>query len=485
MKKLLLILVISTGLITLICSGVAEQKKEILPNIVFILADDMGYGDLGCYNKNSKIPTPNIDKLANEGILFTDAHSSGSWCVPSRYGLITGRYPGRRTDLNTSMHSLIEPQQETLATLLKRNGYRTACVGKWHLGFDEVDWKNPQNISKMKGGPTEKGFDYFFGMHASLDIPPYFYIENDHAVSSPSQNIGAHASPDATSAVSGAFFREGAISPDFRHENVLDVFLEKAKHFMGNPKENNQDKPFFLYLALTAPHTPWLPKDKFVGESRAGEYGDFTMQIDDLTGQLMTYLKNNNLIENTIIFFSSDNGPVWFDEDITKYDHQSTGGLRGMKGDAWEGGSRIPFIVSSPTHFKATGLTSNHLIGFTDVMATLSDLVGDTSKDNADLNSYSFLPILTNSQFEKPMRKDLVLEKSYYRDGDWKYIKGSGQGGIAKAYAPNKENIIFERIPGALYNLKEDLSEQNNLYEVYPEKVKSMEQTLSEILKTK
>lgn len=330
----------------------------------------------------------------------------------------------------------------------------------------------------------KKGFDYFFGMHASLDIPPYFYIENNRAVQSPGNSVNHHSSPDATSEVSGAFFRAGAISPDFKHGEVLDKFLGKAKVFLTNHQKQHQKDPFFLYLPLTAPHTPWLPKEAFVGKSGAGEYGDFTMQVDHLVGQLMVYLQENNLLENTIVFFASDNGPVWFHEDKEKFDHASMGVLRGMKGDMWEGGSRIPFIVSAPTRFKK-GAQSNQLICFTDMMATLADLLGDKTFNSADFDSHSFLPILKNPDSDKPARNELVIEKNAYINGDWKYIEGSGQGGIAARYAPDKKYILSGKIPGELYHLKDDLSEQNNLYNEYPEKVKKMKLRLNEILHNK
>jgi len=456
-----------------------EQKKQ--PNIVFILADDMGFGDLSCYNSDSKIPTPNIDNLAYQGIRFTNAHSPGAWCVPSRYGLITGCYPGRLGSLNTRKQSLIKPAQETLATMMKRNGYQTACIGKWHLGFDSIDWTNPSGIDEMKGGPVEKGFDYFFGMHASLDIPPYFYIENNHAVEAPTDFIDDHSSINATSEVSGAFFRAGAISPDFKHEQVLDKFLDKTRGYLNNHQKNHQKDPFFLYLPLTAPHTPWLPKEEFIGTSGAGEYGDFVVQVDDLVGQLIAYLKQNDLLDNTIIFFSSDNGPVWFNEDKVKFEHASTGVLRGMKMDMWEGGSRIPFIVSAPSRFTE-GAKSGQMICFTDIMATLADLVGDESINSTNFDSHSFLPILNNPDSDKPARNELVIEKKSYRNGDWKFIDGSGQGGISIRYGPNKESVKIEQVPGELYNLKDDISEQNNLYEKYSEKVKKMKERLNEIL---
>lgn len=477
----------SVGLILILmltgsaCSGSKEPESEgKQPNIVFILADDMGYGDLGCYNHDSKIATPNINKLAVQGVKFTNAHAPGAWCVPSRYGLITGRYPGRLESLNTRDGSLIEAEQITLASMLNQKGYRTACIGKWHLGFEGMDWETPATINELRGGPVDKGFDYFFGMHASLDIPPYFYIENDHAVESPIFSVEDNASADATSDVSGAFWRAGAISPDFKHGEVLDKFLEKAYAFLDNHQQSHQEEPFFLYLPLTAPHTPWLPKEEFVGKSSAGEYGDFTMQVDHLVGLVLTYLEQKNLIDNTLIIFSSDNGPVWFHEDRMKFEHLSTGGLRGMKGDMWEGGSRIPFIVSAPSRF-ASGVESDQMICFTDMMATLADLTGKKLEDQAGFDSYSFLHILENRDPEGHVRKQLIVEKNAYFSGDWKFIDGSGQGGIAARWAPDKAYIVSEGIPGELYNLKDDLSEQNNLYEKHPEKVQQLLEELNTI----
>ncbi|MDX2429576.1 MAG: arylsulfatase, partial [Bacteroides sp.] len=406
-----LILPLVFGTLIFSCSSTEKTKADQKPNIVFILADDMGYGDLGCYNPESKIATPNIDGLAKQGIRFTNAHAAGAWCVPSRYGFLTGRYPGRLESLNTKSQSLIETGQETVATMLKRVGYRTACVGKWHQGFKGLDWENPEYIDVLKDGPVEKGFDYFFGMHASLDIPPYFYIENDRATESPSLAVEDRASPDATSDVSGAFYRAGAIAPDFKHEEVLDKFFAKATGFLDRHQENHKDEPFFLYFPLTAPHTPWLPKEEFVGKSGAGEYGDFTMQVDQLVGQVMAYLEESGQLENTIVFFSSDNGPVWFHEDIVKYDHASVGDLRGMKGDLWEGGSRIPFIVSAPSRF-GSGLKSDQMISFTDMLATLADLVGAELPDQSGFDSYSFLHVLQNRESDNPVRNETIIEKN-------------------------------------------------------------------------
>ena len=467
------------------CSN-AEKKgagkkpdEDQKPNIVFILADDMGYGDPGCYNPASKIASPHIDGLAARGIRFTNAHAAGAWCVPSRYGLLTGRYPGRLESLNTKNGSIIDAGQETIASMLKRSGYRTACVGKWHQGFKGLDWENPGNIGVLKEGPVEKGFDYFFGMHASLDIPPYFYIENDHAVQAPGLSVDDNASPDATSDVSGAFWRGGGIAPDFRHEEVLDTFLDKARGFMNRHQKDHRGSPFFLYLALTAPHTPWLPSEEFKGKSGAGEYGDFTMQVDHLVGQVLAYLEDMELLENTIVIFSSDNGPVWFHEDIEKYEHASVGDLRGMKGDLWEGGSRIPFIVSAPFRFKA-GKVSDQMIGFTDMLATLADLVGEELAEGT-YDSHSFLPVLMDRESKQALRDELVIEKNAILSGKWKFIDGSGQGGIAARWAPDKAYIVTDDIPGELYDLEKDFSEQYNLYDQYPEKVEELKGKLQKL----
>ena len=484
MNKLVLILFLSTGIFFSACSSADKTAEQQKPNIVFILADDMGYGDLGCYNSESKIATPNIDGLAEQGIRFTNAHAPGAWCVPSRYGLLTGRYPGRLESLNTRSKSLIEPGQETLASMLKRSGYQTACIGKWHQGFKGLDWDKPENIGELKDGPVEKGFDYFFGLHASLDIPPYFYVENDRAVQSPGLTVNDHASKDATSDVSGAFFRGGAISPDFKHEEVLDRFLGKACAFLDRHQEDHRDAPFFLYLPLSAPHTPWLPKEAFQGKSAAGEYGDFTMQVDHLVGQVLAYLRDQDLMDHTIVFFSSDNGPVWFHEDIVKYEHASVGELRGMKGDMWEGGSRIPFIVSEPSRFTA-GRESDHMICFTDMMATLADILGEELPAQAEFDSYSFLHILKNIEADQPVRKEVIIEKNAILSGGWKFIEGSGQGSIAARWAPDKSLIIQEQIPGELYNLEKDISEQHNLYDLFPEKVALMRSRLDEIVAQK
>lgn len=432
----------------------------------------MGYGDARCYNPSSKIPTPNIDALAAMGMIFLDAHAPAAWCVPSRYGLMTGTYPAR-AKMDWKERSLIGSAQETLATLLKRNGYNTACIGKWHLGFDNLNWENPEENVFLSGGPIEKGFDYFFGMHASLDIPPYFYIENNRLVEKATSSVDDNESKGATSAISGAFWRKGASAPNFKHEEVLEMFESKAQSFIDNHIESNTENPFFLYLPLTAPHTPWLPKENYKGKSGAGEYGDFVMQVDQTVGNMLALLKEHGLSENTIVIFSSDNGPVWFERDIEKFEHDSKAGLKGMKIDQWEGGSRIPFIFSWPNRIPK-GAKSNQLLCFTDMLATFAALIGDTTLNKNNFDSHDMSPALLNRDYSKPIRRELLVGDKIYRKDNFKLITGSGLGGLSRTYDPDSIYLHEEGNRGELYDVSKDIAESNNLFDSRPEIVKEL-----------
>ncbi|MEM6845805.1 MAG: arylsulfatase [Bacteroidota bacterium] len=460
----------------LACQSTTEELSEAsqpnLPNIVIILADDMGYGDPGSYNLDSKIPTPNIDQIAQNGVKFTDAHSPGPWCVPSRYGLITGQYP-YRTQLNWRERGLIDPNQRTIAKLLKEHGYRTGMVGKWHLGFDSIDWSNIPADQEFRGGPIDHGFDEFFGMHASLDIPPYFYIEGDRAVEAPSDTVADNQSADATTTISGAFWRGGDMAPSFSHEEVLPKFTERAVSFL---EKQPSSQPFFLYLALTAPHTPWVPTEEFVGTTSVGEYGDFTKQVDHIVGQITSTLDSLGFTENTFLIFTSDNGPVWFPEDVEKFDHRSMGSLRGMKIDHWEGGHRIPFVAQWPGEIPA-GTVRNDLMGFTDIFATLAAVVGDSSS-LADKDSYNMLPAFQNEATE-PIRPEMIIGERVVRQGSWKFIRDGGEGGLGRSYGYQGREPAPQ--VDELYNLIEDLSETNNLAEQQPEKAKELKGLLPEL----
>lgn len=448
-----------------------EDNKDLL-NIVFILADDMGYGDVQSFNPASKISTPFLNQLASEGMKFTDAHAPGSWCVPSRYGLMTGQYPIRKS-MDVKKRGLIGNNQLTIASLLKRNGYHTGMVGKWHLGFDGVsDWDKADFSQPLQGGPADHGFDYFFGMHASTDIPPYFFIENKHAVKAPVDSISENQSPDATTTISGAFWRGGKIAPGFKHEEVMPTFTKKAISFMESHVKEKKQQPFFLYFALTGPHTPWVAQNQFKGQSRVGEYGDFAMQVDHTIGEVLNTLEKLGLKENTLVIVTSDNGPVWFKEDIQKFNHHASGPYRGMKLDAYEGAHRMPFIARWPAKIKPN-TSSSQLLCFTDMLATFAAVVGDTLSYNSSRDSHNLFAFL-NKKIAR--RKGLIIEAHTVREGDWKLIIGNGTGVLQRQWGMVKAPPV----PGELYNLKKDPQEKNNLYIKYPKKVAELKRRLGE-----
>ena len=447
-------------LAALICSPLFSDEK---PNIVFILADDLGYGDIRAYNPEGKIDTPHLDKLANEGMRFTDAHSGGSTCVPSRYALMTGRYP-IRAELKVKEQPTTEEDRWTIASLLQANGYQTAMVGKWHQGFDMPPQKaGPAVFDHSKpitGGPVDRGFDSFFGMHASLDIPPYFYIRDRKATAEPNETIEARTSegdPEGWNRIQGAFWREGPIGKDFVHEEVTPRFLSEAQAVLKSYQSSGSQNPLFLYLALPSPHTPWLPTEEFQGKSRVGMWGDFVMQIDATVGALMETLDQTGLKDNTLVIFSSDNGPVWYEENTEKFGHASAGPLRGRKGTLWEGAHRVPFLMRWPNVIEA-GTANDQLISFADVFATFSELIGlDSVPKGAAPDSHSFLGALKGHDL--PDRPGIVHDINSIRVGDWKLmLPRKGKRGS----------------PGELYNLKNDLGETNNLYEKRSKLVESM-----------
>ena len=450
-----------------------------LPNILIILVDDMGYGDPGCYNPDSRIPTPHIDGIARDGMRFTDAHAAGALCHPSRYGLMTGCYPFR-TDLSVwRNHATILEDQLTVASMLQTRGYHTAMIGKWHLGFEERGYDRP-----LSGGPVDRGFEHFFGIRASTDIPPYFYIQDDRAVQPPSGHIMASNS-EGWSPIQGAFWRDGGIAPDMDLKEVLPRFTNEAIALIHSHAREDvtREKPLFLYLAYPAPHTPWLPSLEYVGESGAGMYGDFLMMVDAQIGRVLASLDDLGFDENTLVIFSSDNGPVWYEKDVRRYGHDASGGLRGMKGDAWEGGHRMPFIVRWPGKVKAGSISTN-IIGFTDVLATLAEVTGELLPEGTGSDSFSFLPALIETQSEvKNSRPPLVMRSANgtyaIRSGEWKLIDHLGSGGFSQ---PGRIDPGPGDPTGQLYNLQEDPGETKNLYLLYPDVVARLQNELKQIL---
>ncbi|MCA9215856.1 MAG: arylsulfatase [Planctomycetales bacterium] len=461
----------------LMASSIAMADAQ-RPNIVIILVDDMGYGDPGCYNDHSKIATPHIDSLARDGMRFSDAHAPGPLCHMSRYGLMTGRYPFRTNTGVWREQPLIEEDQMTIASLATSNGYTTAMVGKWHLGFKENGYDKP-----LPGGPVDRGFHSYFGIRASTDIPPYFYIRDRHAVQPPTLTIEANNS-EGWSPIQGEFWRAGGIAPDLKLDEVLPRFTNEAINVIDDHKKQNADHRLMLYLAYPAPHTPWLPSKEFSGKSGAGMYGDFLMMVDAEIGRVLAALHVAGMANDTLLVFSSDNGPVWFDEDVERFGHDSSGGLRGMKADAWEAGHRMPFIVRWPGRV-APSTQSDQLLCFTDLLATFAEIWNADLPDEAGPDSFSFLTALTdNEQPSKPVRTDFVMQAGSastmtIRSGKWKLITGLGSGGFSE---PRRVQPGPGGPTGQLYDMSKDRGETANLYLQNPEVVEQLTQEMDHIV---
>jgi arylsulfatase A-like enzyme len=461
------------------CCGLPFAHAAGKPNIVLLLVDDMGYGDPRCYNPHSQIATPNIDRLAQEGLRFTDAHAPGPLCHPSRYGLLTGRYPFRTDVSRWPKQPLIEKGQVTIASLLRDEGYHTAMVGKWHLGFRENGYDQP-----LPGGPVDCGFDSFFGLRASTDISPYFFIRGNRAVAPPTAQVAEQHS-EGWSPIQGEFWRGGGIAPGLELKDVLPRLTDEACAVIHAHAGRQSDArpPLMLYLAFTAPHTPWLAAAEFSGKSGAGMYGDFVMMVDAQIGRVLAALDKAGMSRDTLLIFTSDNGPVWLSADVARLGHDAAGGLRGMKADAWEGGHRMPFIVRWPGRVKA-GAVSDQTICFTDLLATFADLCGVKLAAGAGPDSFSFLPVLEGRQPQgQPVRGPIVMQAGsspamMIRSGDWKFINQLGSGGFSK---PSSIKPKAGDPAGQLYNLRHDLAETNNLYLQHPEVVARLEAEMRRI----
>ncbi|QQE11548.1 arylsulfatase [Planctomycetota bacterium] len=463
------------------------------PNIIYILADDLGYGDVSCYNPDGKIHTPNLDRLAKQGKRFTNAHANSAVCTPTRYGIITGRYCWR-SELKSSViggytPALIENDRMTVASFLKDNGYQTACIGKWHLGMDWTQ-QNGEKVKDYKGfteinnidfnhpienGPTTNGFDYYYGISGSLDMPPYAYIENDAVTEI----------PDRTTKMMGGkeFWREGWTAPNFKHVEVLEHLTDRAIDYIADQAKSRA--PFFLYLPLPAPHGPILPTEKYIGASNTNLYGDFVVMMDDMIGRILDSIDNANITENTIIVFTSDNGcsPIANFKELAEADHSPSYKFRGHKADIYEGGHRIPFIVRWPAKVEADTI-DNGIICLTDLLRTCSDMLDTSLPDNAGEDSFSFLPRLTDSSEDTLTRPYTVLHSfngSFaIRMDDWKLEMCPGSGGWSFPYPGSDDEADLPLIQ--LYNLADDISEQHNLQHLYPDKVSIMKKQLAECI---
>ncbi len=470
-----------------------EDSSADLPHVVYILADDLGWGDISVQNPESKIQTPNIDRLAQEGMRFTDMHTPSSVCTPTRYGILTGEYAWRsrlkRGVLFGYDLPLIPENKTTVADLMQRNGYYTAGVGKWHLGLpfpvqEGSDYlqRHQDSVTTLgtsedvafletfeAGGPTDLGFDEYYGIPASLDMAPYGYIENSGWETLPTDSVAAEVrSPDYDK----GFWRGGEASPEFDHRQVLPKITERAVKVINEHGQSRTNQPLFLYFPLTAPHTPWLPTEEFRGKSQAGKYGDFVVMVDDVVGQVMQALEEQEMADNTLIIFTSDNG-AHLDHVGDEYEHSGNADWRGQKADIHEGGHRVPFIARWPNHIPANQ-TSSALGCLTDLMATAAATVGDSLANEVGVDSYNLLPVMLGEQPESA--REVVVHHSLdgmfsVRQGDWKLIVGRGSGGFTQ---PRREEVAEGEPTGQLYNLANDPSEQNNLFVEEPEKLEEL-----------
>ena len=504
-------------LVSLLLAGLpalcAADSSQARPNIIVILADDLGYGDVGCYNSESKVATPYLDRLAREGMRFTDAHSASTVCTPSRYSLMTGRMcfrTGYRGGVFTGVGgpSLIEPERLTLPGMLRQQGYSTACVGKWHIGMTfytqagvpahevkieaangsarEVERVRLVDFSRaIPDGPIHRGFDYFFGT-ACCPTTDWLYanIENDRVPVPPDRLLDASRLPQHPYS---ADCRRGWVAPGFDHEMADLVFLEKSQAWIEQHVRQTPDKPFFLYHAMQAVHLPSFAAPAFQGATRAGPHGDFIAEMDHVVGQLMSTLEKLGIADNTLIIFSSDNGPETTSVAHMRADFQHDGARpwRGVKRDQWEGGHRVPFIVRWPGKV-APGSHCDQTICLTDVMATCASLTGATLPHNAAEDSCDLSPWMlgnATAATARPYTLHQTISLAYaIRKGPWKYLDHRGSGG--NNYATNPELQPFALIdnapdaPGQLYNLETDPGEQTNLYWQHPEIVKELKALL-------
>jgi len=468
------------------------QKAASRPNIVILYADDMGYGDLGIQNPDSKIPTPHLDRLALEGVRFTDAHSSSGVCTPSRYALLHGRYHWRKFHgiVNSFDQPVMDPDRVTLPGMLKSKGYRTACIGKWHLGWDwdaikkpgakangkdfapdAFDWSKP-----IPGGPLSFGFDYYFGDDVP-NFPPYTWFENDRVLIEPTVSL----TTTAKTAEGSWEARPGPSAKDWDFWAVMPKLTEKAAEWIG---KQTKEQPFFLYFPFTSPHAPIVPTKEFVGTSKANGYGDFMTQTDWTVGQVLQALDKHGFSSNTLVIFTADNGPERYAYDRVKnHRHRSMGPLRGLKRDLWEGGHRVPFLVRWPGVVEP-GRVSDALLSQIDLFATVAAIVGyDVPADSAE-DSYNQLPLLRG---QATSARDTLVHNTNpngyaLRHGDWVLIDAK-TGGVSQVPPWFDEANGYEKNPhpGELYNLRDDLAQKHNLYAEKPEKVAELNALLSRV----
>jgi arylsulfatase A len=483
------------GLLGAGAGNVAEPAQP--PNIVILYADDMGPGDIAAANADAKIPTPHLDRLCREGTRFTDAHSSSGICTPSRYALLQGRYHWRKFHgiVQAFGQPVLDADRTTLAELLKSRGYRTACIGKWHLGWDwaairrpgiearpeggrrphapgDFDWSRP-----IPGGPLAHGFDHYFGDDVP-NFPPYAWIRGDRIVVPPTVDL---QTPDMP-AEGNWEARPGPSVAGWNFHAVMPRLTAEAEAWID---EQKPDTPFLLYMPFTSPHAPIVPTEEFRGRSQAGGYGDFVVQTDATVGRVLAALDAKGISDNTIVIFSADNGPeAYAYERVRAFGHRSTGPLRGVKRDLWEGGHRVPLLVRWPGHVPA-GRVETGLVGQIDLYATLAGIVGAEIPSGSAEDSLDQRPLLTGTG---PSRRDTLIHntaaRTYaIRHGDWVLIdaRSGGQSRVPDWFN-EAEGFAKNDAPGELYDLRSDPGQRRNLHAAEPQRVADLKRRLDALV---
>jgi arylsulfatase A-like enzyme len=485
----------------LFCVFAPLLSRAASPNVIFILCDDLGSGDVRLLNPEGKIATPHMDRIGREGMIFSDAHTPSSVCTPTRYGTMTGRYSWR-TKLQHGVLGglsprLIEKKRLTVPAMLKQAGYETAAIGKWHLGMDWVV-KPGQTVAELniesseqawsvdftkphRNGPLSVGFDYYFGIAASLDMVPYCFIQGDRVTAQPTEKralMMVHGKEGQTT-------RVGPAAPGFTGYEVLGTFIDHAIAWIQEKASAAKSgKPFFLYLPLASPHTPILPNPAWRGKSGLNAYADFVMETDSEVGRLLQVLDEKALAQDTLIVFTSDNGcsPSANFPELLEKGHNPSGRYRGTKADLYEGGHRVPFLVRWPARIRG-GQTSSHLVCLTDFMATMAEITGSALPADAAEDSFSFLPVLLGQAAQGPERDALVSHSvgGYFaiREGSWKLCLAPGSGGWSPP-RPGKEPKDAPALQ--LFHLGDDLGETRNLQAEHPEIVARLMQKLETLV---
>lgn len=465
-----------------------------LPNIIILYADDMGVADVSYGDPNAKIQTPHLDRLASQGMTFTDGHSSSGICTPSRFALLTGQHHWRRFHgiVNAFGPSVFKPDDFTIPKMLRQKGYSTGCFGKWHLGWDFDAIRKPGTktsdkaaesfdwTKRIPGGPLAHGFDYYFG-DGTINFPPYCWIEKDRFLSIPTKPV-IKSKPLA----GGGSFRAGPMAEDWNPYDVLPTITQKTVEWIAGQKKN---QPFFAYLAFNSPHYPIVPNKKFHGTSKAGYYGDFVIETDAMVGKILKAVKEHGFARNTLVIFSADNGPETHAfERLQEFNQWSSGKYRGVKRDLYEGGHRVPMIMRWPGKIPP-GSVSDEVVSQVDFAATFAHIAGHKLNKKEAIDSYNLLPVLQGAPYPTPLRLATVQntnpQKFALRQGDWVLINTS-QGSAKKEPSAYLQHFGLKPFSPEdtclLFNLKKDPGQKHNLADKHPQRVENMNALLQKYL---